>query len=294
MKKVYKILLCLVLIVILAQPVWAASGSVTLTPSAEKVQSGKSFTVDVFLDNSDAINLCTVVVSYDESALELVGGTCHVSGTAIAQVIPEKKAATLLVTLPKKVSGKIFTFEFRVKNSAAHGTYEIDAKAAIGTSGGNYIDAKGARITVACNHSPEEQWRSNNAEHWRFCTDCGERLDVAKHAPKVAEGKKCTVCGYKPTGNPSQNTPTTDATEQESVTPTKPQNPEETAVPEESTQPTEQTQPEVPDDTQNATEPTTPTTEQAPKKSDTVAWVIVVLLIAGGAAAFVIWRKKKK
>ena len=148
MRKVCSILFLTVFLAALALPALAAGSRVTLMPSAETVQGGDTFTVDAVLDNSDKINLATVVLDYDKNALELTGGTCHVSGAMVAQVIPDKNAGTFLLSLPKAVTGKIFSFTFQVKNDAAKGIYSITVKASAGSSSGNYIDATGTQITV--------------------------------------------------------------------------------------------------------------------------------------------------
>lgn len=148
------ILLCLTLLFALTLTVSAAGSSVALTASDSSVQNGETFTVEAVLDNSQAISIGTVALSFDERVFTLTGGTSHVEGAMIGQVIPDKKAGTFLIALPKKLSGKIFTFEFLVKDSAPQGTYEIAAKAAIGTTGGNYIDVKGIQITVGGTQAP--------------------------------------------------------------------------------------------------------------------------------------------
>lgn len=148
MRKFWSILLLMVLMTALVLPVSAAGSSVTLLPSVASLQAGDTFTVEAVLENSDKISLGTVALHYDESALELTGGVCQVTGTTIGQVLPNKKAGTFLLAMPKKVSGTLFLFTFWVKTDAAPGAYEITAQAAVGTTGGNYIDVTGARITV--------------------------------------------------------------------------------------------------------------------------------------------------
>ena len=155
MKKVFIMLLCLLLLFALTLTVCAAGSSVALQASTKNVQSGEAFAGEAVLDNTQAVTMGTVALSYDENVFELTGGTCHVQGAMVGQVIPNKKAGAFLLTLPKKLSGNMFTFEFRVKDGAPQGTYEITAKAAVGTTGGNYIDVKGAEITVGSILSPE-------------------------------------------------------------------------------------------------------------------------------------------
>ena len=142
MKKIISVLLILLLLFALAVPVLAVSGSVSLGASASTVHKGDTFSVTATLNTSDAIALGTVKLSYDSSALELTGGSCHVSGASIAQVIPDNKAGTFMLSgEPAKISGKIFTFNFKVKDGAAFGTYTISSSASIGVDAGQSISS---------------------------------------------------------------------------------------------------------------------------------------------------------
>lgn len=180
MKKVFTVLLCLLLIAGFAVSVSAAGSSVSISPSAKTLHRGDTFTIVANLSNTSAINLGTVVLDYDTSVFEMTGGTCHVSGANPAQVIPASKAGTFFLGTASAVSGKIFTFNFKVKTDAAFGSYNFTTKASIGTSTGNYIDATGTTVTVACKHSYSAWTKASDTQHSRTCSIC-QNVEKVNH-----------------------------------------------------------------------------------------------------------------
>lgn len=149
MKKALVALLSLLLVATFTVTASAAGSSVSLTPSAGSVYRGDTFTVVAELSNTEKIQMGTVVLDYDTTAFEMMGGECHVSGVSIETVLPDQKVGTFFLMAGKKVSGKLFTFEFKALDTAAVGEYAIDVKAAVGTGNGEDIEATGTQITVA-------------------------------------------------------------------------------------------------------------------------------------------------
>lgn len=66
------------------------------------------------------------------------------------------------------------------------------------SQGKNAVDASVWGVLPATGHTPGN-WRYNTAEHYRYCSQCGEMLDNEAHnggqATCVEKGK-CAVCGY--------------------------------------------------------------------------------------------------
>lgn len=181
MKKRFSIILSALLVVVLAMTVSAADSSVSLTPSSTQLELGDTFTVVAKLTNTDPIQLGTVALSYDESVFELTGGTCHVEGANPALVVVDQKAGTFFLGTAKAVAGDIFTFNFKVKDNAAYGTYKITPTAAIGTSAGTQITAKEISLTVVCDHSYPATWTKVDGEyHEKICSKC-QTHDKQKH-----------------------------------------------------------------------------------------------------------------
>lgn len=208
MKKLTCIVLALLLLTALTVPALAASGSVSLSSSASTLYRGDTFSVTASLSSSDAIALGTVTLSYDTSALELTGGSCHVSGASLGQVIPSQKAGTFMLSGdPAVVSGKLFTFHFKVKDGAAFGSYTISSSASIGVESGQGIASGSATVTVACRHDYANCTKADDTSHVSTCTSCSDKKTeahswdggtVTKEATCKETGIRaltCTGCG---------------------------------------------------------------------------------------------------
>ncbi len=167
-----------------------------------------------------------------------------------------------------------------------HSMVKTDAKAATCTEAGNieyytcsvcgklYKDANGTvEITLAdtvieaTGHQYGSEYKHSDTEHWKECTVCGEKTDVAEHtfgewvitkeATATSDGSKertCSVCGA-------------------TVTEVIPATGEETTAPTETTTPAE--------------------------KSDTnvgmiVLWVVIALVVIAAVVFIILYMKKKK
>lgn len=208
MKKITCIALALILLAALTVPVLAASGSVSLSTSASTVHRGDTFSVTASLSSSDAIALGTVTLSYDSSALELTGGSCHVSGVALGHVIASQKVGTFMLSGdPTVVSGRIFTFHFKVKDTAAFGNYTISSNASIGVDVGQSISSGSTTVSVVCNHNYTNCTKADDANHVSTCSVCNDKKTeahtwnsgtVTKEATCKETGNRvltCTGCG---------------------------------------------------------------------------------------------------
>jgi len=125
MRTIRNLCLWLMLAAALATPVLAAGAGMTLQASPETVQPGDTFTVQAILENDKAVGLGTVALEYDEKVFELAGGRCLLENTMFGEVLLQEKAGTFLLMLPRKISGPVFSFDFRVKSNAAPGTMRL-------------------------------------------------------------------------------------------------------------------------------------------------------------------------
>lgn len=180
MKKMLCVLAVLMLLSALAIPAIAAGGSVSLSTSAGTLYRGDTFTVTASLTNSEAIALGTVTLNYNTDVFEMTGGSCHVSGVAMGQVLPGQKVGTFLFSGdPQVVSGKIFTFQMKVKDTATVGNYTISSSAAIGVDNGEPISSGSVSVTVSCHHS-YGQWVEGDNGCQQICGICGD-VQTAEH-----------------------------------------------------------------------------------------------------------------
>ena len=254
MKHFQRVCLAMLLAAILALPVFAAGGSVTLTSPAGDLQPGDTFTVEAVLENSTAVALGTVALDYDETVFTLAGGTCQVENAMFSEVLINEKAGTFFLLLPKKVSGTVFTFQFRVNTNATAGTYAISGEAALGDESGDSIPVKELRVNVSNPQAP---------------TQAPEETAPPTQEPQPPATQP--VSPTEPDAEPTVEAPSTVPTEEASTVP--------------STQ-TPATQP-------SATAPTSqPSVENPPKKDGGSWWILAVVLLAG-AAGLIIWKKKK-
>ena len=167
-----------------------------------------------------------------------------------------------------------------------HSMVKTDAKAATCTEAGNieyytcsvcgklYKDANGTveitlaeTVVEATGHQYGSEYKHSDTEHWKECTVCGEKTDVAEHtfgewvitkeATATSDGSRertCSVCGA-------------------TVTEVIPATGEETTAPIETTAPAE--------------------------KSDTnvgmiVLWVVIALVVIAAVVFIILYMKKKK
>ena len=206
MKKIIPILLCVLLIGALAFSVSAEGSSVAITPSATTLERGDTFTIVANLTNTAEVNTGGVALTYDESVFELVGGSCNIEGVLFGQVGVKDKAGAFMLSAPTKLSGKIFTFNFKVKSDAVLGTYNFKVTASIGISTGSPITATGTTITVACEHTFGNWAKLDDGKHQRICSKCttAETEDhdwndgIGKPAPTCEQGGTleytCLIC----------------------------------------------------------------------------------------------------
>lgn len=269
MKKLLIILFCAVLVCLSVLPVFAATGSVALTPSAKEINPGDTFTVAANLTNSEKIQLCTVALEYDASALELLDGECLASDTMIGEVLPKQKAGTFMLKSKSALSGDVFSFTFRVLDNAPVGKVKISAKAAVGITSGEPISVTGCEVSVACKHVPGP---AATEQAPQTCTVCGAELAPAlTPKPSVSATEPNTDTTAETVGNTDAAAETTGA-----VTEVQPG---DIAIP---VQP-----PQVGDVVVQQTEP----------KNPGVSIGIVIGVFAAvaviTAAAILLWRKKK-
>ena len=193
MKKIFSILLCILLISVLALSVSAADSKVTLKPSATELKQGDTFTIVAKLTNTESIMLGTVTLDYNTAAFEMTGGTCHVTGANPAVVLPAQKVGTFFLGTATAVSGKIFTFEFKVKADAAAGTYTFTPTASIGVSTGTQITATSTSVTIACKHKFSDWADVGDGTHSRTCSKC-QHVQTEEHSWDDGTSESAATC----------------------------------------------------------------------------------------------------
>lgn len=258
MKKMLVALCCFCLIAMSAVPVDAAAPSMELIPSQKAVGPGETFYVEAWLNNEDLINVCTVKLTFDDNRLELTGGRCDVdTEDGIGQVVKDSKAGTFAILLPRKISGTVFTFRFRVKEDSAPGQTAITAKATV--SKGEYMDVTGATVEVVASATDTIAPVVNTEE------------PLPSKGPDPVAPTQAVV---QPTGTSDRTDPTQDSTAAEATG---------------STEPSDNTT-EAATDTTTESQPATPA-----RQNNWTGWIGVAAgaaAIASGAALW--WKFKRK
>ena len=191
MKKVFAILLSVLLVCALATAVFAAydNSSSVLTTAKTELKRGETFTVTAVLTNSDELKIGTVALLFDDSVFELTKGKCLVEEELdLGKVAAAQKAGTFMLTETAAVTGEIFSFTMKVKEDAPIGAAVLDQKTSIGIDAGNYITATGLNLTIACDHVFDKEVAT--AEFLATEATC---------QAKATYYKSCSICGAKGT-----------------------------------------------------------------------------------------------
>ena len=209
MKKIISVMLCLMLIGMVflgtAHPVAAAgTAHMSIQSSSGTLYRGDSFTLTVHLSNDQPVSNGGVILSYDSSAFEFLGGSCHVSNAALSEVSASRNGGVFVLQTDAVVSGAIFTINMRVKDSASFGTYGISGSPSLG---GASCSLSGTSISVACSHSYGGATGVDDSNHESECTICGQKkteshtwdggtvVNAATCKDTGLKQLQCTACG---------------------------------------------------------------------------------------------------
>ena len=192
MRKLLLTILCIVLLVSLAVPVFAA-GTVFVTPSSTTVHRGETFAVVVTASGWGNCSTGSIEVSYG-SAFELVSGEWLVPTPDIGYFDVAGKEGGFAYSNAKAVSGNIAKLVFRVKNGASFATDKITVSLKLG---GSQI-TKATSIVVACNHQFSGWFYYSATAHTCKCGICG-KSEVVNHSYDNDCDTTCNDCGTERT-----------------------------------------------------------------------------------------------
>lgn len=193
MKKVYRVLLCVLLLAAMAVTVSAAA-SAQMTVSASKTTAYRGDTIEftVRISTVDDCRSAAFMLTYDKDVFEFVSGSCSLSGTSLANF--SSGTGTFAYSSGTTVSGEIFTFRLKVKSDAVIGDYRISANVNTRDSNGAIpTTVNSLSITVACNHSYGPWSELDNAKHKHNCTICGNE-ETANHTWNSGTEVKAANC----------------------------------------------------------------------------------------------------
>lgn len=207
MKKVLSVIVCLLLLVALAIPAFAADVNFSISASGKTLYRGDTVTLTVNCSSSADATQYGIKLAYDSSVFEYVEHKISVSDALVKSF--RDNGFAFMFQEATAYSGSVGTVTLRVKDNAPVGTYTISGN----PSAKNGSDAVGASsgsvsITVSCQHTYGE-WTEGNGVCQQVCTKCGD-TKTAQHQWKKSSSSveatckddgvnnfDCTVCGAK-------------------------------------------------------------------------------------------------
>lgn len=201
MKKMMLLCVCLLLVAVMAVPVFAANETTfTATASKTTLYRGETVTLTVNASSTEQATSYGLALDYDTSVFELVDGACTVSGTGVSSF---NDGFAFMFLNPTAFTGTVGTVTLKVKDNAAFGDTSVVGEASV-KNGTADIAATGCAVelTIVCNHS-YGVWAESGAGHAKTCTICND-VKVAEHtwdngveekkATCTEEGKKVYTC----------------------------------------------------------------------------------------------------
>lgn len=212
MKKIIAICMAaLLLLAALPVSLVLADGTANIIGTVDKANAciGETVTLTVKMESNPGMTGWIVRVSYDESALELVNQVKGDAFPAASVSFGPKKSGTMtsfadFLNPDVTANGTMFSFEFKVKEGAADGNYDItvDTNDVDNFSNQNFdtvpVEFQSASVTVG--HSYDNACDTT-------CNSCGATREVAPHPYEGAVTKNedcgnngvktytCPICG---------------------------------------------------------------------------------------------------
>ena len=152
----------------------------------ETAYRGDTVTFNATLSESVEVGSGSLALSYDSDVLELVSGTCNVSGAMLSNFDVAKGKGAFAFSGTGTVSGNLFTVTFRIKDNAAFGTTNVSLDVTLkdGSNAVISLTNNNGTITVNCNHSftkedttylKSEATCTSPAVYYKSCVTCGAK-----------------------------------------------------------------------------------------------------------------------
>lgn len=207
MKKVFSIILVLMLLCgMLAVPV-SAAGNGSLSMTSASGGRGETVTLSVKLNSNPGLVTMTIRVSYDTNVLELT----NVSNPNLlvgAQLNPTYGSPYTIswvdgaTTVNNTKTGTIATFTFKIKDNAPIGDSKVtltfldsyDSDYAVNT-----FSTSSGKVTVVCKNHDYSSWtKADDTNHQKECSICGD-TQKATHdwSGTVTKEPSCKETGEK-------------------------------------------------------------------------------------------------
>lgn len=208
MKKIIMILAALMLLTVIAVPVFAADTQVAITASGDTFYKGDEVTLTVSVSGATPYTLLECTVSYDEQVFEYVRHTlADNTGASTFRFNQSKKNFAIVFDNPTAYAGRLGTVTLKVKNGAtiASTSLSISATAKDTVSDPNAdinlpVTTKSAQVAIGCNHNYNSWTKKNDSEHTGTCANgCGIPKTESHNwtAGTVTSPASCTEPGVR-------------------------------------------------------------------------------------------------
>ncbi len=191
MKKVFSVVLCFLLAVVLAVPVFAdGSVSYSMSASNKKLYHGDTVTITASVSSSVGATSYGLKLSYDSSVFELVEGSTTVAGALVNSF---NNGFAFMFQNATAYSGTVGTVTLKVKDGVPVGTYTISGVASV-KNNNDPVSASDCSIsvTVSCHHSYGD-WEEGDGVCQQTCEKCGD-VKTAEHQWKKGENSVDATC----------------------------------------------------------------------------------------------------
>ena len=214
MRKIICVLLCMLLLGAMVPAVYAAgSAHMSVSASASQVYRGDTVTFTVSISGVENGKAAGFVVDYDSNVFEWVSGSVLAGGIAMGDF--SGGTGSLAYSEGTRMSGGIFSFKLRVKNTAPFGSSTVSGQgSARDTAGSIACSAGSAGVTVACNHSFANCTKVDANVHESTCSVCSEKK-TENHSWDQEKVDKAATC--KDTGNKTLTCSACAATKTETI-----------------------------------------------------------------------------
>ena len=145
-RKIFVLLTTILLLTGMVTTVYAADASV----NSIKASRGDTVTFSATLSGSETVGMGGVELKYSSDVLELVSGTCEVSGAMLTNFDTSTGMGAFMFSGTGTVSGTLFTATFKVKDDAPVGTTAVSMDISLkdGSSADIPVSNSSGSITV--------------------------------------------------------------------------------------------------------------------------------------------------
>ena len=205
MKKVFALVVLVLVASLLVMPVFAASAHMSVSVSKGTVTHGDTFSITVSTGTVENCFSGGFMLNYNTNVFEYVSGSALVSGFAMSGISTANGqiAGYFMNTAGgSTVSGSLFQITLKVKDNAAYGSYFITGIPSMTVMDGEdkvaaSCGVSGTTVTVVCNHKYGSVTKLDDSQHGKICSECGneEKEDHKWGGDKEIEQATCQEGG---------------------------------------------------------------------------------------------------